>query len=150
MFKHDGNSNFKSEDITIKFPQGYGVGVSIDDWVSRELSEDNLAAFDPENNFCIEWKIETDCESTEKELIDLLAEDDSFIKLSPIEPFVYGGLNGYQAVYRSCGGKYQYFERRYDLGGSKQLVLLITAYTDIKAILEKPEIQELLDNIKRN
>lgn len=147
MFRYKKGA-FVDRGISVKFPENFGVGVNIEDFESVVNYEGRLAAFNPEDNYVIEWQIVPGCKSTETELRELISYEEGFVRITDIEPFTHNNLKGHQAVYQSPSGIQQYFERRYDLGEDNQLVFIIFTRSDIKAILQKPEIQELLDGIK--
>ena len=142
MFTYKGNGIFRKQNVSIKFPENYDIGMNFDDWEN----DSGLFAFNQEQHYCIHWRVEADRNGTEKDLQEIL--DDDYKIISPIEPFIKNGFNGHQALYTSESGRSQYFERRYNLKNGKQLLFLIESHTNIKDILNKPEIQNLLDSIK--
>ena len=146
MFIHRGNGIFKTEGISIKIPENCGVGVDGEEFPTEDFDSGSLAILDEKRQYWIWWKIYKSDIGTKEELQIVTDEEDTGCKLlSEIEAFEENGLRGHQAFYR---GSHWNFERVYDLGNGKLMTFFISSEIDIKVLLAKPEIQELLDNIK--
>ena len=148
MFKHRGNGIFKTDGISIKIPENCGVGLDGQEFPTEDFALGSLAIMDENQQYWVWWKIRESSIGTEEELRIITDEEDTGCKLlSEIEPFEQNGFRGHQAFYK--GSRWN-FERQYDLGNGKLMTFYISSKIDTRVLLEKPEIQELLDNIKRN